>query len=202
MIRRNTWIVLGMFVLVLAAGYYFQFGGGAGAAEATPTVSSTASENVFEGVDATSVSSFRIEDMTGRVLQMERNPEGAWNVSEPAGGTTNVTEAETAVDEVISLRTLAPLNPMDDLGVYGLTNPAATITLSMNDGNEHVLLVGDKAPTGNGYYVKVDQNLPKIVNSSSVDSILGYLDNPPLEPTPTVEIETTPEIEGTVTPQP
>jgi len=202
MIRRNTWIVLGIFVLVLAAGYYFQFGGGAGAAEATPTTSAFASEALFDAIDATSVTNFRIVDMTGRVLQMERNPEGAWNVSEPAGGTTNATEADTAVDEVISLRTMAALNPMDDLGVYGLTNPAATITLTMNDGNLHILLIGDMAPTGNGYYVKVDDSLPKIVYSSSVDSILGYLDNPPLEPTPTLEIETTPETEGTVTPQP
>lgn len=191
---------MGIFVVVLAAGYYFQFGGGAGGAETTPTANTGANENVFEGIDATSVMSLRIEDHTGNILQMVRDSEGEWSVSEPAEGTTDPEKADTVVEDVLGLRTLAPLNPMDDIGVYGLTSPIGTISLTLEGGDTHVLLVGDKAPTGNGYYVRLDSNLPQIVYSYSVDTILGHLDNPPLEPTPTLESDTTPETEGTETP--
>ncbi|MFV0401168.1 MAG: DUF4340 domain-containing protein [Oscillospiraceae bacterium] len=42
----------------------------------------------------------------------------------------------------------------DDLGVFGLTNPQATVSIKYEDNTSATLLIGDAAPAGEGYYAK------------------------------------------------
>lgn len=58
--------------------------------------------------------------------------------------TASITSATTAVE--------AP----DDLGVYGLDNPTVRVTYTDLEGVQTVLLVGDPAPVGSGYYAMLE----------------------------------------------
>jgi hypothetical protein len=186
MIRRNTWILLGIFVVVLAAAYYLQYVREPAEPEATPAAAS-ASEPLFASVESTAVASLHIQNADGKSVQIVRTAEGQWAFAEDTGEQLDSAQAESAVISVVGMTTMLSLNPADDLGVYGLLQPAYEAELTLDGGQKHTLLVGDQVPTGDGYYVRVDGNQPQVVSSLTVENMIGFLDNPPLLPTPTVE---------------
>jgi hypothetical protein len=196
MIKRNTWIILGIFVLVLAFAIYYQNSPKTTAASATPT---TGSKGLFTNVEEKSINTLRIEDTNGKAVALGRDSSGVWVVTEPKGGPTDVTQAETAVTQLLALQSIASLNPTNDLGIFGLSKPSYTVTIVMNGGQKYVLLIGDVTPTQNGYYVRLNQDAPDIVNKDSIDAMLGMLNNPPFVATPTSQASGTPAA-GTGTP--
>jgi hypothetical protein len=196
MIKRNTWIVVGIFVIVLAFAIYYQNSPKKGAVSSTPTPGTRA---VLTNVDEKSINTLRIEDTTGKAVALGRDTSGVWVVTEPKGGPTDVTQAETAVTQLLALQSISSLDPTSDLGIFGLAKPAYTLTITMNGGTKYVLLIGDVTPTQNGYYVRLNQNAPDIVNKDSIDAMLGMLTKPPFVATPTSESSLTP-LPGSVTP--
>jgi hypothetical protein len=198
MIKRNTWILLGIFVFVLAFAIYYQNAPKKAAVSATPTPGTTA---VFQNVDEKSINTLRIEDTSGKAVALGRDSTGVWVVTEPKGGPTDVTQAETAVSQLLALQNIASLDPSSDLGIFGLSKPSYTVTITMNGGAKYVLLIGDVTPTQNGYYVRLNQGSPDIVNKDSVDAMLGMLTKPPFVATPTSATSGTP-VSGSATPAP
>lgn len=198
MIKRNTWIVLGLFVVVLGFAFYYQSVPKKSAASPTPT---TGTRSLFSNLDEKSIATLRIEDRTGKATALGRDSAGLWLVTEPKGGPTDVTQAETAVSQLLALQSISSLDPTSDLGIFGLSKPSDTVTITMNDGTKYVLLIGDITPVQNGYYVRLNQNPPDIVNKDSIDAMLGILAHPPFVATPTPAASLTPS-PGTLTPQP
>ncbi len=198
MIKRNTWILLGIFVIVLAFAIYYQNTPKKAAVSATATPGTTA---LFNNVDEKSISTLRVEDTSGKAVALGRDSTGVWAVTEPKGGLTDVTQAETAVSQLLALQSIAALDPTSDLGIFGLGKPSYTVTITMNGGQKYILLIGDITPTQNGYYVRLNQQAPDIVNKDSVDAMLGMLANPPFVATPTSNASVTPSA-GTGTPVP
>ncbi len=196
MIKRNTWILLGIFVIVLAFAFYYQNSPKKTVISATPTSGTT---ELFKSVDEKSISTLRIEDANGKVVALGRDSTGVWVVTEPKGGPTDVTQAETAVSQLLALQSIASLDPTSDLGIFGLGKPSYMVTISMNGGQKYVLSIGDVTPTQNGYYVRLNQGAPDLVNKDSIDAMLGMLAKPPFVATPTSAASATP-MAGTGTP--
>jgi hypothetical protein len=196
MIKRNTWILLGIFVIVLAFAIYYQNSTKNASSNATPTPGTTA---IFNNVDEKSINTLRIEDTSGKAVALGRDASGVWVVTEPKGGPTDVTQAETAVTQILALQSISSLDPISDLGIFGLSKPSYTVTITMNGGQKYVLLIGDVTPTKNGYYVRLNQEAPDIVNKDSVDAMLKMLSNPPFKATPTSASSGTPTL-GSETP--
>ena len=196
MIKRSTWILLGIFGVVLVFAIYYQYSPRKAVVKATSTPGATV---LFKNVDEKSISALRVEDINGQAVALGRDTTGVWAVTEPKGGPTDVSQAEMAVSQLLELESTASLDPSSDLGIFGLSKASYTVTITMNGGEKYVLLIGDVTPTQNGYYARLNQEPPDIVNKASIDALVGLLAHPPFVATPTSEATVTPTA-GTVTP--
>lgn len=181
MIRRNTLVLLSVFIVLVGVAWYL----GRTKKEAPATLTPTAGAKTLISVDEKSIASIRIQAAKGGVVAIGRDATGLWTVTEPKGGQTDTAKVEQMVSQLTSLQTTVSLNPTSDLGIFGLANASYAITVNMNGGKQYVLAIGDETPTSDGYYVRLDQNTPEVVNKYSVDTIIDLIKNPPFKPTET-----------------
>jgi hypothetical protein len=207
MIKRNTWILLAVFIVLLGAVVILQRSGQLEAQpDATEQATTTPQVMLFPDVQTVeSIRSLKIESLQGEGIGFERDASGAWALTEPISDTVQAPVDSTQLDGTLGalpgLSVVSALETTLDLNVIGLEAPAYTLSLELADSNRHVLLVGSATPTGTGYYVRLDGAPPVVVNKFSVDSILELVKTPPLLPTPTPVPGTTPEA-GPTTPTP
>jgi hypothetical protein len=184
MIRRSTWIFLGLFVAVLAFAWGFQRYQAQRKANTTPTAA-VDSQAILD-LQESSVANLRVENDQGQAIVLGRDTEGLWTVLEPqGGGKTDTGRAESAMTQLLSLRSQFALEMPDNLQEYGLLNPAYTITLTLNGGEKHILQVGMEAPAVSGYYIRLDNGPPLVVSKFSLDPVLEMIENPPYAATET-----------------
>jgi len=183
MIKRNTWILLAAFAVLLLAAVYLQRSGGlaTGEEEATPTVE----QQQLRDVDADGISSFQIEDAQGKVVAVERDAQGAWTLTEPPAEKTDSAKVDSAMASLASLEVLNTLETDLALEVVGLANPIYTLQMGLADGGQHVIEVGEATPTGTGYYTRMDGGAPVVISKFAVDSAAELLTTPPIIATET-----------------
>lgn len=71
----------------------------------------------------------------------------------------------------------------EKLAEYGIADPAMVVHLTLRDGYEMFINVGDKTPDGNAFYVQAPSTRDvAIVDSSWYDVISGLVKNPPYAP--------------------
>ena len=75
--------------------------------------------------------------------------------------------------------------PDIDPEIVGLTDPEYNILVKFTSGVERNVKIGVITPTESGYYVQNTDGETVIVSKSSVDALLGLLNNPPYLETPT-----------------
>ena len=193
MIRRSTWIVLAVFVVLLGFLIYWQqWGPGASSDDAMadmPTVAPR--EPIFDLPEDATVVAVRVESAEGGLVEVRReNGQEQWTLVEPPHEEdTDSQQVQTMVDQLLALRESSALEAAPSLDVTGLESPAYTITLTLEDGNQEKLYIGDETITGSTYYVRVEDGSPQVVNQHGVDAAINMLDTLPLLPTPTAEIE-------------
>ena len=100
---------------------------------------------------------------------------------------------ESAVTQLLSLRTLSTMQQVPDLKAIGLDPPAYRILLTLSDGQQITINVGAATPTGSGYYVLVSERPLYVVNKYGIDAFLELVDSPPIQPLPTLDPEMAPE---------
>lgn len=193
MIRRSTWIVLAVFVVLLGFLIYWQQWGPGAISDDTmadmPTVAPR--EPIFDLPEDAAVVGVRVESAEGGLVEVRReNDQAEWTLVEPPHEEdTDSQQVQTMVDQLVTLRESSSLEAAPSLDVTGLEAPSHTITLILEDGQQERLYVGDTTITGNTYYVRVDGGSPQVVGQYGVDSALGMLDTLPLLFTPTAETE-------------
>jgi hypothetical protein len=184
MIRRSTWILLGLFALVLAFAWGLQRFQSQRQASITPTAA--AGDQQLLDIQGSAVASLSVENDRGQSLVLGRDTAGLWTILEPqGGGETDTGRAESAITQLLSLRSQYALEMPDNLEDYGLLTPAYTLTLALNGGEKHVILVGKEAPVVSGYYIRLDGGLPQVVSKFSLDPVLEMIAEPPYAPTAT-----------------
>jgi hypothetical protein len=206
MIRRSTWILLAIFLLVLAGAWGFRRYQAGRPAQAT----STPSTETLLSIEANTLANLRIEDDQGKVLVLGRDVEGLWTIVEPQSEwLTDSAGVESGISQLLSLQSQFTLEMPDDLAKYGLLQPAYQITINLNGGEKHVLLVGSEAPAVSGYYVQLDGGAPRVVSKFSLDPVINMVEKPPYQatetPLPTLETSGTPgvtqEVDSTELPE-
>jgi hypothetical protein len=184
MIRRSTWITVAVFALVLAGALYWQQNAQApGGAEATPVPT----QAVLFPVVVDQISQLRVEESAGESLLLVQDADGLWQLVEPSGEETDQAQVETRLSQLTSWRVRSSLEPAGDLSIFGLDSPDYRVSLSTFAGQEYHLAIGDVIPTGDGYYVQMNENPPQVVNKNNIDTFLGILYEPPIPPAPAVE---------------
>jgi hypothetical protein len=120
----------------------------------------------------------------------------AWQVVAPAPGEADIIRLYNLADMIANMSSSRTLDGTD-LSVFGLAEPAATVTLGLQNGTTFTLEIGDQNPGRTDYYVQKEGD-PRVhlVASAYIAGLLDLVDNPPYPPTPT----TPPSPEETPTP--
>jgi hypothetical protein len=184
MIRRTTWIVLAVFVVLVGVIWYQQTRPAPEMSAITPTLGV---EPLFT-LDATQVRSLKVEDAAGDVvLARKESADGNWQLEEPVAAAGATSQIDMAVASLTTGESLIKLEDPPAAEVLGLAPPAYQVTLGLADGQSWIVKIGQATPTNSGYYVQVGDGAVYVVSTFTFDGVIGMLTSPPLAETPTPE---------------
>lgn len=185
MVRRSTWIVLGLFVLLVGFTLLFQryqANKSAYTATTTPTI---APVYLFNLGDAR-VDEIKIDDSTGKNIDLKRDSaSSSWSIVGTPADQADSSSIESMSTQLISIKVQETLTETLPLASIGLEPATYTITVTTSTGSQLVTYVGAQTAIGSGYYIRNDTGQLMIVDKTSMDDILNLLKNPPLLPTAT-----------------
>jgi hypothetical protein len=216
MIRRNTWITLAVFIVLLGFAYWWTRlrPEGMGAAEATPT------QAPLWDVSGEDIVGITVEYLTtGDVVELEWQDDGTWALIQPEEGSLTQDRALQAVDWLEAPRPRTTIPDPGDLLDFGLAEPTHRVTIRLADGSTRALEVGAETPIGTTQYLRLpDQATVLVVSKYGLEGVLGLLEDALATPTPTVTetpeastpeppatetvVPVTPEPGDTATPEP
>ncbi len=185
MIRRTTWILVAIFVVLIAVAWILQRSSNSSEAGATPT---SEVSYLFNTGDH-SIVEMRISNAAGDAVEMKMNPDGSWNLVQPQDKEADTSRIESGISQAEGLQVVSSLDTGLSLDVIGLDPAAYEISVIYEDASSQLALIGDKTPTGSGYYAKLVDGPIQIVSPFSMDGILDLLKDPPIQPTPTPSTE-------------
>lgn len=187
MIRRTTWVILAIFVVLVGLAWYLQRN--PLKANATPTP--TPMQELF-GIQENTITSLRVESSKGKLVALGRDSNGAWALTEPKADATDTGLAEQAMSQLASLAVVTTLSTPPALADVGLASPAYTVTVVTNGGPKLVAKVGSINAIGSGYYTQLNDGPVVVASKNGLDALVSMLDNPPIlnTPTPTGEAGT------------
>ncbi len=182
--KRTTWVLVIIFVVVLGAAYVFQqHTMNTAASQTTPTA--TPEQNLLN-IQSSALRSLRIEDAQGKTVALSRDASGKWTLTEPKPPATDTGRVEQAVSNLNGLLIMNKLVTPPPAQDTGLAKPAYTITLDTGSGQPQVVQIGTVTPTGTGYYAQLKGGPVVVVSKSSVDGLLDIFNTPPIQPTATL----------------
>jgi hypothetical protein len=182
MIRTSTVVYL-VLLLVLIGAYLYLRNRGEPATDIELTLEpETEVSYLFSAADGTP-SRIRIEAESGETVELARNVENAWALTEPQEAAVNQGAAEAIATQASSMPILDTI-PNVDPEVIGLDDPAYQLTVEFIDGSEKSVGIGSVTPTESGYYIRDHTGQIVIVSRSAVDALIGLLENPPYLETP------------------
>jgi hypothetical protein len=182
MIKQTTWIFLGVLVLVLVSYIVITSQPSEISSQSTPTV---LGENFLVTSADGKLQSLRIYDQHNRNVQIQRDANGIWIVTQPAQEAADQSLAGAAETQVGALRIVTILQSQFNLVDAGLDSPAYTLELIFDSGKKHVIQVGTLTPTNSGYYVSYDQKNLYIIGQAGIDALVNLLAAPPFVATQT-----------------
>lgn len=125
----------------------------------------------------TDVASLTVE-RHGETLQFQRNGQDAWQMVKPETGPAEAGAiafllSRLNTDEPLRKMTLTPAQQAE----FGLEDPTGTVTVTLEDGSQHTLVLGAKDFSGNALYALVDPaQVPLPETSEAVPLYLVSLD--------------------------
>jgi hypothetical protein len=180
--RRTTIIYLLLF-LVLAGAYYY-LNNREEPADTSPTLVPDAEVTYLFTAEDGLPTSIRIESKAGDIVEVARDADHAWVMTQPTQAKADQASAEAAASQVTTMQILDTI-PDVDPEIVGLTEPEYTMTIKFTSGVERMVEIGVITPTESGYYIHNTDGDILIISRSSVDALLGLLTNPPYLETPT-----------------
>jgi hypothetical protein len=203
MIRRST--VVYIVLLLALAGIYYYLNHRAKPADIAITPepgTEVAQADLFAAAEGTP-SSIRIASKTGQTVEMARDANNAWTLTQPIEAQAEQGAAEAAASQIMTMSILDTV-PEIDPKIVGLETPEYVLTVKFTNGVERTVNIGVITPTESGYYVRDADGKVIIVSRSAIDSLLGLLDNPPyletLTPSPISSAETSTPLPASPTP--
>jgi len=202
MIKRSTWIVLAIFVILVAAAILIQrTTNETELVEPTPTIQLV--QPLLYDLGSSALTWIQFTDAEGNLVEVEReSAAAAWVVVGESEETSDSFRIGSIAGQLLTMQAMTTFETALGIEVVGLDAPAYTITMRTSAGEEIVTTVGNLTAIGSGYYIQVSDGDVMVVAKLVLDEILGILTEPPLLATPTPEITETavPELETTPTP--
>jgi hypothetical protein len=178
MIRRSTVVYIVILLIVAGAYFYLKF-----RKEPVADVSLTpeATEQVIylftaeQGIPT----SIQIQSKTGQSVEVARDAESVWVLSQPTEAKAEQGAAEAAATQVSTMRILDKVTNVDPK-IIGLDNPEYVLTVKFSTKVERTVNIGVVTPSESGYYVQdASGGDVVIVSKSAIDALLMLLTNPP-----------------------
>ena len=118
-------------------------------------------------------------------MEVARNAENAWALSQPVETEADQGSSEAAASQVTTMRVLERI-PDIDSELVGLEEPEYVMIVGFDGGTERTIHIGVVTPSESGYYVRdASGGDILIVSKSAVDALLQLLTSPPYLETPT-----------------
>ena len=192
MVRKQTWILLIIFALLLGGTFYLQKNPLPNNEALTP--SPTTSPKLLEGWEGSDIVWMELKENQASPIQIVQDQQGNWSLESGAAADAGKVVVETGKaeqlrTEIAEMRATATLPASYQLEAIGLN--ALTRSLSIRDaqGKQITINIGKTDPTNSGYYVQVGTQAPVVVNKYTLEGIIdlfnGVLPTPGQE-TPTV----------------
>jgi hypothetical protein len=197
MIRRNTWITLGVFALVLVAAILVRQ-----RQQAEPPPTPSASLEPLWQVESSEIVGLTVEDLqAGTVLQLERDPEDLWQIVLPETLPADPARVERAVAWLSAPTPRAEVLDAIDLTAFELVRPQFRVEIVLSNGERHEFSVGRPAPTGDSRYAS-SPGRPgvQILSLVGLEEVLNLAIDLLPTPTPTMTPSPSPEPGATITP--
>lgn len=188
MIRRSTWIVLAVFLALLALAFFWEDIPALNPPQDTPTPLAEIPPLFDFAVDE--VSRLAMRDKLGNQVVYDRSSDGLWHTDAlPEASVDELDSAAVAqvVGQLANWRPLSSIDSITELEAIGLVDPEVSITVTLTRGDVLQIGIGDQTVTGSGYYVRSGSQPPQVVNLSAVDQVVDLLYSPPVAaetPTP------------------
>jgi hypothetical protein len=212
--RRMTWILVGLAALLAAYVWYSgRPNSGAASGTATPGFPTPipGSGPLFN-TTAEQITGVWIVDMAAnRSVALSKDAQGNWQVTSPDERPADQTQAQSFASQFANVFVSTVITKSADLTPFGVLSPTYALGVKLVDGSNVRVSIGDKAPTGSGYYVLRDgESNAVVVSTSAIDGLVALLKAPPYAaltatPTPTVALTATalaPTVAATRTPAP
>ena len=200
MIRRPTWILLALFVVVLGAAWLWQRSQTNNVKE-EPTA--TPAPNLLD-MDSTNIRDLKLEEAQGKQLYLRKIGVGNWIMTEPERANVDLEKVNSVVEQLLSAEVLNELSTPPAADQTGLDKPAYILTITDQSGKKSVIQIGSETPTQSGYYIGKEGTV-YVADKLGIDSLVDLLKNPPVAPptaTTTGSAASQEVITGTVTVQP
>lgn len=181
MIRTSTIVYMVLLLALVGAYFYLRQRPEPAEIELTAEPTEVVSYLFFE---EGTPSSIRIESTTGEIVEVARDADNAWILTQPVETKADQAAAEAAASQVTTMRILDTV-PDVDPEIVGLTDPQYRLVVDFAEGGERSAEIGVITPTESGYYVRNMAGEIIIVSRNSIDALLGLLENPPYLETPT-----------------
>jgi hypothetical protein len=191
MVRRSTWIMLGIFVLLVGFAVVFQRYQ-TKQAENAPTATPTVPPVYLLSLGDAQVNDIKIADSTGSYIDLYLDPTSSkWAIEGVPTDQADSSKIEGIGTQLLSLQVQEALTETISLSAIGLDTPSYTITVTTASNSQSVTYVGMQTAIGSGYYVRENDGPVMIVSKSELDQIINVLKEPPLLPTATPEVTPT-----------
>ncbi len=207
MVRRSTWIVLGLFALVIGFALLFERFQ-ANKTELTATATPVAAVVKLYDITNAQVNEIIIAAGGGDKIDLYRDPETSnWAITDVPVDQADSAQIDSISLQLLSLQIQETFTQTLTLAAIGLDTPAYTITIMTVDGNQIITEIGSPNAIGDGYYVRVDSGPVVLVDKVVLDDVISLITKPPVLPTPTPEVTsivtaTSTEAGGQATPTP
>ncbi len=190
MVRKQTWILLGIFAVLLAGVFYLQKNPLPEAASKTP--SPTAAPKLLEGWAPGDIMFMELKDSQGKDIQLTQGADGtSWTLGPDSKQKVESGLAEEIRSQVVEFRAVTILPAGYQLEPIGLQTPKRSLTLRNKQGKQVELRIGAATPTGDGYYVQMDNQAPVVLSKTTVEGTLDLFNNALPTPTPAPATPTT-----------
>ena len=138
-----------------------------------PVGEDTAKKKVFS-YEPAKINQLQVKSSSGEVTALRKDAAGAWTITAPGQAPA---DRNGLSDIVTSLATLEEDRVVDDnasdLKTYGLAPPRVDVTFHVDGEKEPKrLLVGDKNPSGNGLYAKLENGNRVFLISNSLEATI------------------------------
>jgi hypothetical protein len=206
MIRRTTWITLGVFGALLVAALVVRQ-----QLESQPTPTVSPPPEPLWRVESADIATLTVENLkAGTVLQLTRDAGDLWQIVLPQAQPADAARVERAVAWVAAPTPRAALPDALQLADYGLEDPEFRVEIVMVSGERHEFSVGRTSPTGDSRYATTPgRSGVQILSLVGLEEVLNLeadllptaTPEPTATPTPVPEaaqtVSATPTAEGT-----